>query len=351
MTTQQLTLDAITLLKRLIATPSVSRDEEKAADIMMEEIENYGFSPIRDGNNIWITDPEMRDDRPTLLLNAHIDTVKPVASWTRAPFSPDIEGDTLYGLGSNDCGGGLVSLLQAFRFLVTKPRLYNLVYLASCEEEVSGINGIRRVIDKLPHIDVAIVGEPTGMEPAVAEKGLMVIDMTAHGKSGHAARGEGINAIYEALDDMLWVRDYKFDRVSDFLGPTVMNLTVVNSGTQHNVIPDECRMVIDVRSNENYDNEEIFHFIDEHTKSDCKARSFHLRSSHIPLDHPLVKQLIAMGKHPFGSPTLSDQALMPWQSLKLGPGQSSRSHSADEYIRISEIEDAIGTYIRLIEEI
>lgn len=351
MTTQQLTLDAITLLKRLIATPSVSRDEEKAADIMMEEIENYGFSPIRDGNNIWITDPEMRDDRPTLLLNAHIDTVKPVASWTRNPFSPDIEGDMLYGLGSNDCGGGLVSLLQAFRFLVTKPRLYNLVYLASCEEEVSGINGIRRVIDKLPHIDVAIVGEPTGMEPAVAEKGLMVIDMTAHGKSGHAARGEGINAIYEALDDMLWVRDYKFDRVSDFLGPTVMNLTVVNSGTQHNVIPDECRMVIDVRSNENYDNEEIFHFIDEHTKSDCKARSFHLRSSHIPLDHPLVKQLIAMGKHPFGSPTLSDQALMPWQSLKLGPGQSSRSHSADEYIRISEIEDAIGTYIRLIEEI
>lgn len=350
MTTQQLTLDAITLLKRLIANPSVSRDEEKAADIMMEEIENYGFSPIRDGNNIWITDPKMRDDRPTLLLNAHIDTVKPVASWTRDPFSPDIEGDTLYGLGSNDCGGGLVSLLQAFRFLVTKPRLYNLVYLASCEEEVSGINGIRRVIDKLPHIDVAIVGEPTGMEPAVAEKGLMVIDMTAHGKSGHAARGEGINAIYEALDDMLWVRDYKFDRVSNFLGPTVMNLTVVNSGTQHNVIPDECRMVIDVRSNENYDNEEIFHFIDEHTKSDCKARSFHLRSSHIPLDHPLVKQLIAMGKHPFGSPTLSDQALMPWQSLKLGPGQSSRSHSADEYIRISEIEDAIGTYIRLIEE-
>lgn len=350
MTTQQLTLDAITLLKRLIATPSVSRDEEKAADIMMEEIENYGFSPIRDSNNIWITDPKMRDDRPTLLLNAHIDTVKPVASWTRDPFSPDIEGDTLYGLGSNDCGGGLVSLLQAFRFLVTKPRLYNLVYLASCEEEVSGINGIRRVIDKLPRIDVAIVGEPTGMEPAVAEKGLMVIDMTAHGKSGHAARGEGINAIYEALDDMLWVRDYKFDRVSDFLGPTVMNLTVVNSGTQHNVIPDECRMVIDVRSNENYDNEEIFHFIDEHTKSDCKARSFHLRSSHIPLDHPLVKQLIAMGKHPFGSPTLSDQALMPWQSLKLGPGQSSRSHSADEYIRISEIEDAIGTYIRLIEE-
>ena len=348
MTTTELTQSAVSLLRRLIATPSVSRDEEKAADIIQQETEYYGFSPLRDGNNVWIYDPEMRDDRPTLLLNAHIDTVKPVASWTRNPFSPDIEGDILYGLGSNDCGGGLVSLLQAFRLLVTLPRKYNLVYLASCEEEVSGINGIRRVIDKLPHIDVAIVGEPTGMQPAVAEKGLMVIDMIAKGKSGHAARGEGINAIYEALDDMLWVRDYRYERVSDFLGPTVMNLTVVNSGTQHNVIPDECRMILDVRSNERYDNEEIFRIIDKNTKSECKARSFHLRSSHISIDHPIVRQLLAMGKHPFGSPTLSDQALMPWESLKLGPGESSRSHSADEYIRLSEIEDAIATYIELI---
>lgn len=350
MTTQELTQDAVSLLQRLIATPSVSRDEDKAADIMQKEIENYGFSPVRDGNNIWILDPEMRNDRPTLLLNAHIDTVKPVASWTRDPFLPTLEGDTLYGLGSNDCGGGLVSLLQAFRLLVTLPRKYNLVYLASAEEEVSGINGIRRVISQLPHIDVAIVGEPTGMEPAVAEKGLMVIDMVAHGKSGHAARGEGVNAIYEALDDMLWVRDYRFEKVSDFLGPTVMNLTVVNSGTQHNVIPDECKMIIDVRSNEFYDNEDIFRFIDEHTKSECKARSYHLRSSRIDLSHPLITQLVGMGKQPFGSPTLSDQALMPWESFKLGPGQSSRSHSADEFIRVSEISDAIETYIELIKE-
>ena len=352
MTTEELTQEAVSLLQKLIATPSVSRDEGKAADIMQEAMESYGFTPTRIGNNIWIQSRDWSDNRPTLLLNAHIDTVKPVASWTRDPFAPTIEDDTLYGLGSNDCGGGLVSLLQVFRELVNsnKPLPYNLVYLASCEEEVSGINGIRSVIDKLPKIDVAIVGEPTGMQPAVAEKGLMVIDMTAHGKSGHAARGEGINAIYEALDDMCWIRNYKYQKVSDFLGPTVMNLTVVNSGTQHNVIPDECKMIVDVRTNENYDNEEVFRFIDEHTKSDCKARSYHLRSSKISLDHPLVKRCVAMGKKPFGSPTLSDQALMPWESFKLGPGESSRSHSANEFIRISEIRDAIETYIHLIAD-
>ncbi len=352
MTTEELTQEAVSLLQKLIATPSVSRDEAKAADIMQEAMESYGFTPTRVGNNLWIKSEDWSDNRPTLLLNAHIDTVKPVASWTRDPFAPTIEDDTLYGLGSNDCGGGLVSLLQVFRELVNskKPLPYNLVYLASCEEEVSGINGIRSVVDKLPKIDVAIVGEPTGMQPAVAEKGLMVIDMTAHGKSGHAARGEGINAIYEALDDMCWIRNYKYQKVSDFLGPTVMNLTVVNSGTQHNVIPDECKMIVDVRTNENYDNEEVFRFIDEHTKSDCKARSYHLRSSKISLDHPLVKRCVAMGKKPFGSPTLSDQALMPWESFKLGPGESSRSHSADEFIKISEIRDAIETYIQLINK-
>ncbi len=352
MTTEELTQEAVSLLQKLIATPSVSRDETKAADIMQEAMESYGFAPTRVGNNLWIQSRDWSDNRPTLLLNAHIDTVKPVASWTRDPFAPTIEDDTLYGLGSNDCGGGLVSLLQVFRELVNskKPLPYNLVYLASCEEEVSGINGIRSVIDRLPKIDVAIVGEPTGMQPAVAEKGLMVIDMTAHGKSGHAARGEGINAIYEALDDMCWIRNYKYQKVSDFLGPTVMNLTVVNSGTQHNVIPDECKMIVDVRTNENYDNEEVFRFIDEHTKSDCKARSYHLRSSKISLDHPLVKRCVAMGKKPFGSPTLSDQALMPWESFKLGPGESSRSHSADEFIKISEIRDAIETYIQLINK-
>lgn len=349
MTIENLTNDAVKLLQQLIATPSVSREEDKAADIMQQAMESYGLIPTRKGNNLWIIDPEMDTGRPTLLLNAHIDTVKPVASWTRDPFSPTIEDDTLYGLGSNDCGGGLVSLLQVFRLMITLPRKYNLVYLASAEEEVSGINGIRSVIGDLPKIDVAMVGEPTGMQPAVAEKGLMVIDMTAHGKSGHAARGEGVNAIYEALDDMMWIRNHKFDKVSEFLGPTVMNLTVVNSGTQHNVIPDECKMIVDVRTNENFDNEELFHFIDKNTRSECKARSYHLRSSKISLEHPLIQHLTSMGKTPFGSPTLSDQALMPWESFKLGPGQSSRSHSADEYIKISEISDAISTYISLLK--
>ena len=363
MTIEQLTSDAVELLKRLIATPSVSRDEAAAADIMEEAIRSYGFSPVRHGNNVWVVSPNYDPSRPTLLLNAHIDTVKPVASWTLDPFqptetltTPSCEGENpgemrLYGLGSNDCGGGLVSLLQVFRYetLNAQQPTFNLLYLASCEEEVSGINGIRSVIDILPKIDVAIVGEPTGMQPAVAEKGLMVIDMVAHGKSGHAARGEGINAIYEALDDMQWIRNYRFEKVSDFLGPTVMNLTICNSGTQHNVIPDECRMTVDVRTNEHYDNEEVFRFIDSHTKSDCKARSYHLRSSHIDTQHPLIQRLVAMGKTPFGSPTLSDQALMPWPSFKLGPGESSRSHSADEYICISEIRDAIATYIELLD--
>lgn len=343
------------LLQQLISTPSISRSEKEAADILEGAMRDCGFEPQREGNNLWIVSPVWDDGRQTVLLNAHIDTVKPVASWQRDPFTPVIEddpetgikADRLYGLGSNDCGGGLVALFEAFcQTYATSP--FNLVYLASCEEEVSGVGGIRAVIDKLPKIDVAIVGEPTGMQPAVAEKGLMVIDMTAHGKSGHAARGEGVNAIYEALDDMCWIRDYRFEKVSDFLGPTVMNLTVVNSGTQHNVIPDECRMIVDVRTNEHYDNEDVFRFIDSHTKSECKARSFHLRSSHIDLTHPFVQQLVAMGKLPFGSPTLSDQALMPWPSFKLGPGQSSRSHSADEYICLSEIRDAISTYVALL---
>jgi acetylornithine deacetylase len=285
------------------------------------------------------------------LLNAHIDTVKPVASWTRDPFAPTIEGDTLYGLGSNDCGGGLVSLLQVFRELVNSKKSlpYNLVYLASCEEEVSGVNGIRNVIDKLPEIDVAIVGEPTGMQPAVAEKGLMVIDMTAHGKSGHAARGEGINAIYEALDDLVWLRDYRFKKESPLLGATKMTVTVVNSGTQHNVVPDECRFVIDVRPNEYYQNEYLFAFLQKHMKKcELTARSFRLSSSHIDEQHPVIQRCRELGMTPFGSPTLSDQALMPFPSLKLGPGESRRSHSADEYIGINEIRKAIETYVDLI---
>ncbi len=344
------TQDAVELLECLITKPSISRDEVLAAEVLQAQMEEWGLNPQRIGNNI-VAYGHMDENRETLLLNAHIDTVKPVSTWTRDPYKPSIEDDRLYGLGANDCGGGLVSLLQVFRILSQEQDIpYNIIYVASAEEEVSGQNGLSMVLPQLPHIDVAIVGEPTGMQPAIAEKGLMVIDGIARGKSGHAARNEGVNAIYEALDDLVWLRDYRFKKESRLLGPTKMSVTVINSGTQHNVVPDECHFIIDVRTNEFYQNEYLFAFLQKHMKKcELKARSFRLSSSHIPIGHPLVMRCINMGMKPFGSPTLSDQALMPFPSLKLGPGESARSHSADEFICISEIEDAIRTYLRLLK--
>jgi len=345
------TSDAVNLLKALIATPSVSRSETEAADILIDHLNRWNLPYGREGNNLWVGCQDWDDNRPTVMLNAHIDTVRPVASWTRDPFTPTIEGDTLYGLGSNDCGGGLVSLLQAYRILLHQPRRHNILWVASAEEEVSGQNGFSRVLHRLPHVDVAIVGEPTGMQPAIAEKGLMVIDGYAHGVSGHAARDEGVNAIYEALDDLVWLRDYRFRKTSPLLGPTKMTVTVVEAGTQHNVIPDSLHFVIDVRTNEYYQNEYLFEFLRKHMKKcELKARSFRLHSSSIPESHPLIQRCLQMGMQPFGSPTLSDQALMPFLSFKLGPGDSARSHSADEFIRISEIEHAIQTYCQLLTD-
>lgn len=346
----ELAHEATALLSQLIAIPSVSRDERRAADLLQQRMQEWQLSPQRVGNNVWAVAPDYDERQPTILLNAHIDTVKPVASWTRDPFTPQWEDGKLYGLGSNDCGGGLVSLLQVFRVLCSQPRSFNLVYLASCEEEVSGKDGIVIALPLLPKIDVAIVGEPTGMQPAIAEKGLMVIDGYAKGVSGHAARNEGVNAIYEALDDLVWLRDYTFRKESAFLGPTKMTVTVIEAGTQHNVIPDRLHFVIDVRTNEHYQNEALFQFLCENMKKcELKARSFRLHSSSIPESHPLIKRCVEMGLTPFGSPTLSDQALMPFPSFKLGPGQSSRSHSADEFIGFNEIEDAIGKYLELLE--
>jgi acetylornithine deacetylase len=317
--------------------------------VLCAALDGYGLSWHREGNNVWVISDSFNDARPTVLLNAHVDTVKPVATWTRDPFQPTLDGDCLYGLGSNDCGGGLVTLLQVFRLLNNQSfSQYNYVYLASAEEEVSGKNGIERVLPLLPRIDVAIVGEPTGLQPATAEKGLMVIDGYSHGVSGHAARDEGVNAIYEALDDLLWLRDYRFERVSPLLGPTKMQVTVVEGGTQHNVVPDKLHFVIDVRTNELYRNEEVFEFLQQHVRSELQARSFRLHSSSIPDGHWLVRRCLALGLRPFGSPTLSDQALMSFPSLKLGPGQSSRSHSADEFICVSEIRQAIELYTRLL---
>lgn len=342
------TNEAVGLLQRLIAIPSASRDEGRAADMLSEYMSEHGLRHDRTGNNIVAVCGDYDASRPTLMLNAHIDTVRPVASWTRDPFAPDLEGDRLYGLGSNDCGGGLVSLLQVYRVLLSLARAYNILYVASAEEEVSGCNGLSLVLPQLPKVDVAVVGEPTGMQPAIAEKGLMVIDGTAHGKAGHAARDEGVNAIGVALDDLLWLRDYRFERVSPLLGAVKMSVTIINAGTQHNVVPDECRFVVDVRTNELYTNHEVFDTIRQNVRSDVKARSFRLNSSHIAPDHPMVKRMADMGMAPFGSPTLSDQALMPFPSFKLGPGESSRSHCADEYICVSEIDDAIDKYLRLL---
>ena len=342
--------DAIELLKQLIATPSVSRDEEAAADVMETFMDRWGLPHGREGNNLWVGCPDWNDQRPTIMLNAHIDTVKPVASWTRDPFKPQIEDGRLYGLGSNDCGGGLVALLQAYRIMKDRQRSYNLLYVVSAEEEISGKDGFSRVLPLLPPVDVAIVGEPTGMQPAIAEKGLMVIDGYAYGTSGHAARNEGVNAIYEALDELTWLRDYRFRKESRLLGRTKMSVTVIEAGTQHNVVPDKLHFVIDVRPNEFYQNEYIFRFLQKKMKKcELKERSFRLHSSMIAEDHPLVQKCMAMGMKPFGSPTLSDQALMPFPSFKLGPGESSRSHSADEFICLSEIEQAIQTYVTLLE--
>ena len=350
METQYYTNDAVMLLKDLIAIPSVSRNEEKAADKLAEYLNQWNLPFGREGHNLWVGCPDWDNNRPTVMLNAHIDTVRPVSSWTRDPFLPMQEGDMLYGLGANDCGGGLVALLQTYRIMLHRPRNYNILWVASAEEEVSGENGFSRVLSRLPKIDIAIVGEPTGMQPAIAEKGLMVIDGYAHGKSGHAARNEGVNAIYEALDDLIWLRDYKFRKVSPLLGATKMTVTVVEGGTQHNVIPDTLHFVIDVRTNEFYQNEFLFEFLRKKmTKCELRARSFRLHSSSVAEDHPLVRRCVERGMQPFGSPTLSDQALMPFPSLKLGPGDSGRSHAADEFIKISEIQQAIDTYVGLLD--
>ncbi|WP_418697224.1 M20 family metallo-hydrolase [Bacteroides sp.] len=344
--------EATGLLQSLIAIPSLSRDEEKAADCLQNYIEMQGMTTGRKGNNVWCLSPMFDLKKPTLLLNSHIDTVKPVSGWRKDPFTPTLEENgKLYGLGSNDAGASVVSLLQVFLTLCRTTQAYNMIFLASCEEEVSGKGGIECVLPELPPIQFAIVGEPTEMQPAIAEKGLMVLDVTAVGKSGHAARNEGDNAIYKVLDDIAWFRDYRFARESSLLGPVKMSVTMVNAGTQHNVIPDRCTFVVDIRSNECYTNQELFAEIQKHIRCEAQARSFRLSSSHVSPEHPIVQRAVAMGRVPFGSPTLSDQALMPFPSLKMGPGKSSRSHTADEFIFIREIEEAIGMYLELLNNV
>lgn len=343
---------SVDLLKRLISIPSISRNETEAADVICDFLKSNGFEPQRHGNNVWAKSFNFDINNPTLLLNSHIDTVKPVAGWTRDPFTSTEEDGKLYGLGSNDAGASLVSLMAAFLYLSERQRNYNIIMLASCEEEVSGKNGIESVIPLLPHIDVAIVGEPTDMQPAIAEKGLMVLDGVVHGVSGHAARNEGVNAIYEALPVIEALRNLHFEKESPTLGPIKVSVTQIKAGTQHNVVPDVCEIVVDVRSTDVYSNTETLDIIRRAVpKCELTPRSTRLNPSHISSSHPIVKRLELLGAKSFGSPTLSDQALMPWQSLKFGPGSSSRSHTADEFIYLDEIRNAIETYIKILDGI
>ncbi|MEL6650141.1 MAG: M20 family metallo-hydrolase [Bacteroidota bacterium] len=350
MAVASLTQNAIALLRDLIQIPSLSRQEDKTADRIEAFLQAKDIPTQRQGNNIWARGKAFTEGAPTILLNSHHDTVRAKDDWTRDPHQPDIEGDILYGLGSNDAGGPLVSLIACFLHFYEQEDLpFNLILAATAEEEISGANGVASILPMLGTIDLGIVGEPTQMDLAIAEKGLMVLDCYAHGKSGHAAREEGINAIYRAMPDIDWFQKYEFDKVSDFLGPVKMSVTQIEAGTQHNVVPDSCHFVVDVRTNEWYSNQDAFVIIDQHTQCEVKPRSFRLNSSRLPAEHPIVRQGRKLGRKTYGSPTLSDQALMPFPTLKIGPGDSARSHTADEYIKLSEIEEGIALYIKLLE--
>lgn len=347
---EQYFYEAIDTLKGMISRPSFSREEAAVADYLEALWRKAGRAVRRKGNNLWIVSPEFDLNKPTILLNSHIDTVKPVSGWTKDPFTPEEnEDDQLFGLGSNDAGASVVSLYAAFAYLTQKKQPYNLLFLASAEEEISGKNGVEAALKELPPIAFAIVGEPTGLQPAVAEKGLMVLDCVAKGQAGHAARNEGINAITLAMKDIEWFHSYQFPEKSDFLGPVKMSVTMIHAGSQHNVVPDRCEFTVDIRTNEFYSNEALFELIKEQVGCEIKARSFRLNSTRTDLNHPFVQRAILLGKEPFGSPTLSDQALMHFPSVKIGPGQSSRSHTADEFIRTLEIREAIDTYVRLLD--
>lgn len=342
--------EAVDLLKEMIRRPSFSRNETEVADYLEQAWKTAGHTVHRQGNNVWLTASLPDPNKPTLLLNSHIDTVKPASGWSKDPFTPEEDEDgKLYGLGSNDAGASVVSLYAAFSVLSRKEQPYNLIFLASCEEEVSGKGGLESVLPFLPPISFAIVGEPTGMQPAVAEKGLMVLDCVCRGKAGHAARNEGVNAIALAMKEIDWFHSYQFPEKSDFLGPVKMTVTIIQAGTQHNVVPDKCEFTVDIRTNEFYPNEQLFQLIREQVQCEIKARSFRLNSTRTDLNHPFVQRACLLGKVPFGSPTLSDQALMPFPSVKIGPGHSARSHAADEYIELMEIREAIDLYIRLLD--
>lgn len=352
MTTEFLRHKALDLLQELISTQSFSKEEDKTATIIKSFLQSEGVTPQRYLNNVWALNNQYSLDKPTLLLNSHHDTVKPNPGYTRDPFKPVVEDGKLFGLGSNDAGGPLVSLIATFLYFNSQNNLpFNVVLAASAEEEISGFNGIECILDKLPKVDFAIVGEPTLMKMAIAEKGLMVLDCKAIGKAGHAAREEGVNALYLALDDIQWFRNYRFEKVSETLGPVKMSVTVINAGQAHNQVPPVCHYTVDVRATDSCSLEEILEKVKASVKSEVTPRSLRLRPKGIAKDHPLVLAANKLGIDTYGSPTTSDQALIPVPSVKMGPGDSARSHSADEFIFVHEIEEGIDSYIRLLESL
>lgn len=353
MAVEQLYTDALELLKQLISTKSFSKEEDKTAAIIETFLQSKGITANRHMNNVWAVNKYFDKNKPSILLNSHHDTVKPNPQYTKDPYNPVIEDGKLYGLGSNDAGGCLVSLIAVFVYFYNKENLeYNFVLGASSEEEISGFNGIEALIPVIPEISFAIVGEPTQMNLAIAEKGLMVLDCLAHGKAGHAAREEGENAIYKAMKDIAWISSYQFSKVSEWLGKVKMSVTVINTENKaHNVVPAQCKFVVDVRVTDVYTHEEILQTIQQNIGSNVKPRSLRMRSTRIDTDYPVVQAGLAFGKKIYGSPTCSDKALMPFPALKCGPGDSARSHTADEFIYLEEIKDGIATYIKMIEKI
>lgn len=346
----QLQNTAIQILMSLLNIPSLSKQEDDAATFLENFFRKEAIAFSRTGNNIIVRNLCFDENKPIILLNSHIDTVKPGKNWTFPPFNATEVKDKIYGLGSNDAGASLVSLLAAFLYFYSKPNLsYNLVFAATAEEEISGANGIASILSHIGKIDLAIVGEPTQMQMAIAEKGLLVIDCVAKGKTGHAARNEGENAIYIALKDIQKIESGMFDKKSDILDEVKATVTIIEGGFQHNVVPDKCKFTIDVRTNELYSNQEALDIIQSSLRSECKARSLRLNSSRIETGHPIVKRGEELGLTTFGSPTLSDQALMPFTSIKIGPGNSARSHTENEYIYKQEIKDGITTYIDLLD--
>ena len=348
----QLQKDSLELLKKLISIQSFSKEEDKTADAIEQFLQDRGIKTNRKLNNIWAYNKHFDANKPTLLLNSHHDTVKPNSGYTRDPYDAAIEGDKLFGLGSNDAGGCLVSLIGTFLYYFELEGLkYNICLAATAEEEISGNDGLECVLPDLGDLEFAIVGEPTQMNLAIAERGLLVLDCTSTGKAGHAAREEGDNAIYKALSDIEWFRNYRFPKVSEVFGPLKMTVTIINAGSQHNVVPATCTFTVDVRVTDAYTNEEVLEIIRANVSCEVKPRSIRLKPSSIDKEHPLVQSGIAMGRTTYGSPTTSDQALLSIPSVKVGPGDSGRSHMADEFIYVNEVAEGIELYIALLKPV